>query len=128
MRDAMFGYLPLHFVLHNDCFADQPYDTTDGLRVKLLLEFWPKSILQHDGDGGLPLREALKCNFHASLAVIELLVKTSPDTVRVQDRFSCSPLHHALDCSIRSVDAADYLHLIKLLVENWPELLQKKTD
>jgi len=76
----------------------------------------------------LLLYEALQCNFHASSIVINLLVKTSPDTVWVQDRFSCSPLHHALDCSIRSVDAADYLHLIKLLVENWPELLQKKTD
>jgi len=114
------GTLPLYQVLQ--------YKFDDSrLLVKLFLDSWPESIVQHDKDGSLPLREVLTSNFCASLAAINVLAKTKPNILRVQDVDGFSPLHLALHCPIRAVDAAEYLQLIKLLVESWPESLQIKT-
>jgi len=122
-----FGKIPLHGVLHFYMDRYRPYHRTDSFRVQILLECWPESILQRDKYGAWPLREALKCNFDASLAAIKLMVKTLPDAFRVHDRSGHSPLDLAMDGHIRPVVAAEYLHLIKLLVENWPESIEKNT-
>jgi len=121
------GQIPLHGVLHWYFEEHQPYHITDSLQVKILLESWPKSILQHDKYGTWLLGEALECNFDASLAAIKLMVKKLPDAFQVHDQFGYLPIDLALDGHIRPVAVAEYLHLIKLLVKNWPKLITKNT-
>jgi len=45
----------------------------------------------------LPLHEALKCNFDAYIATINLLVETKPDIVQLQDEYGNTPLHQTLN-------------------------------
>jgi len=130
IHDKKYGELPLHLALNKRCDMDvidllvKSYPESVKVRdrhgnlplyhvlwynfddcrllVKLILESWPESIVQHGIvlDDSLPLREVLACNFQVSLAVINVLVKTKPDILRVQDVDGFSPLHLALHCPI----------------------------
>lgn len=96
--------------------------TTSIESAKFLLEQWPESIKEPDGDGDLPVHHAVKRKTGA-LELTKYLVDQWPDSIKHKShRFSTTPLIAALwsgECGPE---------LIKYLVEQWPDSVKEKSD
>ena len=123
------GRVPLHAACS---FEWVGFGLSDRLEVvQLLLQLWPDGAKVADDLGRLPLHDAV---FSGNLEAARLILNQWPAGVEVVDSFGRVPLHIAagemvavdrdellLYVQFRSIVSGDYLELVQLLVEAWPE-------
>jgi len=80
--------------------------------VRLLVEAWPDSVREKDGEGFFPLHRA--CDGGCMDDVIHLLIESWPQAVQIVTNEGGFPLHYA--CKGKTS-----LTIIRLLVRAWPD-------
>jgi ankyrin repeat protein len=100
----LVGSLPLHVAASH---VDTP------LAMEPVVERWPESVRQRDGDGSLPIHLAV-ARREVPLEVVQYLVERDPGSVRLCDRRGFLPLHLAVSYAEPSIE------LVRLLMDHHP--------
>jgi hypothetical protein len=89
-----------------------------------LVQRWPKSDLEKDVDGCLPLHVTLSAAADSvpgggpsTAAVIQSLVQRSPESMRTADHRGRLPIHHAAGRRVRDKDISDDLDVMRLVLD-----------
>jgi ankyrin repeat protein len=113
------GWTPLHYL----CFRRPGSGTSVPATVhvaELLIDCYPQALMTQNDGGASPLHFA--CYTRAPIAIIRLLVKRCPQSVRLVDQDGDTPLNCV--CSmLRDDDEAHSDEVIRLLVDQDPSTL-----
>lgn len=92
--------------------------------VQKLVAAYPESLLHGCPDINISPLHTIMMNFHISnmYEVATYIIESCPESVRLLDKNSFTPLHSALTCYSNNLD----VRLIDLMLEKWPEITRQR--
>ena len=108
-------YHPIHALMQN------PKSKTNIEVIRHIVKMNPDVVKMKDGDSKLPIHMALE-NENMSAEAVEFLLKMWTDSIFHRDHAYHFPLHKL--CVTRRECSANFINILKLLVDTYPELLR----